>query len=372
MKRLLGLAAVLVGVAVVVGCGSGGSADRGGVSAQATGTHLALPPAGKMYHSVYPGGKTGEEVIAQADLVSYQAAVGQQAAWVSCTNDWYYSTAFPVATCTWVRNLGSVPYIRLALRSTWNLPEPVYTLAALAAGKFDAGLKSWALAAKAFGTPVIVEYGTEVNGDWEPWNGQYAGAGTLVGTPAKAEGPAEFVAAYRHIVTVMRAAGATNLTWVFHASWDDYPNVAWNHFENYYPGSDVVDWVGISAYGYLTPQDNYPKASIALQAELDAAYPRMVKLAPGKPIMLLEFGCTGGDALQAPQTWAQAALNTLFSNRYPLIRGFAWWNEDYANDSNPAHNTIMRVQELPALATVFKTTLAAHAAQIQTRPVLGP
>jgi hypothetical protein len=70
--------------------------------------------------------------------------------------------------------------------------------------------------------------------------------------------------------------------------------------------------------------------------------------------------------------WAQAALDNLFANRWPRVRGFSWWNEYWQNDDNPAHDTTMRVQDIPALAAVFHDTLAAHQAQLQTRPVYAP
>jgi hypothetical protein len=86
--------------------------------------------------------------------------------------------------------------------------EPLFTVPAIAEGKFDDDLRAWARAAKAFGTPLIVEWGTECNGDWFPWNGKYwAGAGPNgSGDPTKGEGAQRFVGAYRHIVTVMREA----------------------------------------------------------------------------------------------------------------------------------------------------------------------
>ena len=383
----------LFGVALLAGfpCLSGCS-GASHASLAPTGSRIALPPAGKLYHGVYPGGKTGEEDdITATDVRSYQDTVGQKVAWVYFSDNWYRSRAFPLATCTWIRKLGSVPFVRLMLRSSPDeisaaghhaapkaqggprpaATETVFTLQAIIDGDFDADLTAWAQGAKAFGTPMIVEYGTEVNGAWFPWNGKYAGAGTLngFGDPTKPDGPERFVAAYRHIVNLMRNAGASNLTWVFHVNWDDTPEAAWNRFTQYYPGGDVVDWLGISGYGYLTSQDDYPPES--LRMEMDSAYEELTALAPGKPIMLLEFGCTAGNPQTAPEDWAQAALDDLFANRWPRVRGFSWWNEHWENDDDPADDTTMRVQDTPALAQVFSDTLAAHAAKLQTRPVYG-
>jgi len=61
----------------------------------------------------------------------------------------------------------------------------------------------------------LIEWGTEPNGEWFSWNGKWnGGAG---------EGPARYVAAYRHIVDLMRADRADNLQWVWHVNWLDEP-----------------------------------------------------------------------------------------------------------------------------------------------------
>ena len=123
--------------------------------------------------------------------------------------------------------------------------EKLFSLQNISAGRFDADLKRWAESARAFGQPILIEWGTEPNGEWFAWNGKWHGHKV---------GPPQYVAAYRHIVEVMRAAGADNLQWVWHANWDDVPATDWNRMENYFPGADYCDWVAVSAYGALTPR----------------------------------------------------------------------------------------------------------------------
>ena len=106
---------------------------------------------------------------------------------------------------------------------------------------------------------------------------------------ARAKGPARYVAAYRHIVDLMRAEGADNLQWVWHVNWLDEPEAKWNRFENYYPGDDYCDWVALSAYGPLTPRA--VDGTESFRFKMQTAYPRLTKLAPGKPIVIAEFGC---------------------------------------------------------------------------------
>ena len=76
------------------------------------------------------------------------------------------------------------------------------SLAAIASGRYDAYLRSYASAVKAFGARVILSFGHEMNGYWYSWGYQHTS-------------PAVFVAAWRHIVTVFRQQGAGNVTWLW-------------------------------------------------------------------------------------------------------------------------------------------------------------
>ena len=345
-----------------------------GLSHTAVADRVGAPPAGKLYHGVYPGGVTGEEDdITPADVDAYESTVGKPVVWVYFSNNWYRSRAFPLSTATWIRDRGAVPFIRLMLRSSANerrvSRERTFKLRNIIAGTLDADLQAWALAARDFGSPLLVEYGTECNGSWFPWNARWNGgrAKRGFGDRTKFDGPERFVAAFRHIVSVMRAAGATNITWVFHVNWDDGPPRPWNRLEEYYPGDDVVDWVAISAYGPQTPMDRW----LDLFAdEVDSAYPRLQSVAPTKPVIIAEFGVTAGSPLTTPEAWAGPALDNLLAlTRWPAIIGFSWWNERWQNDNNPAHDTTMRVQDIPALAQTFQTKLQAASDHLQLTPV---
>jgi hypothetical protein len=335
------------------------------------GRSIAVPPVGQFYHSVFPGGTSGaEDDITPQQVQSYEQSVGAPVAWVYFSDNWYQGRAFPEQTAEWIRSSGSVPFIRLMLRSQpKGSAESTFTLDAIIAGQFDQDLTNWAQQAKAFGSPLIVEWGTECNGDWFSWNGAHNGAGdtTGFGDPAKADGPERFVAAYRHIVNTMRAAGADNIAWVFHVNTPDWPDdAAWNHLENYYPGDDVVDWVAVSDYGTQRPTN---PVSATFRDRMDAVYPRLTALAPGKPIMIAEFGCAANTNATPPDQWAQGALDDLFAQRWPQVRALSWWDENWHNDDNPDHNTTMKVDSIPALADVFRSEFASHGTQLVTRPV---
>ena len=170
----------------------------------------------------------------------------------------------------------------------------------------------------------------------------------------------------------IRSAGANNITWVFHLDVSQSPEADWNRFENYYPGSDYVQWIAVSCYGAQKPTDDEDEGA-SFREKFDPVYPRIVKLAPDKPVMVAEFGSTTGNPHVRAEDWAGAALKDILSGRWPNVRGFSWWNERWDNDGTPAHNTTMRVQDNPALGHVFRDILKQHAsglAAIEAKPAV--
>jgi hypothetical protein len=328
---------------------------------------LDVPPPGKLYQGLYfdepaKGRDPTEHDIKPADVARFEEAIGKKTAWVFFSDNWFEDRQFPIATCTWIRDLGKVPYVRLMLRSdTEQLhAEKLFTLANIVSGKFDDDLRAWARNAKVFGSPILVEWGTEPNGNWFSWNGKWnGGAG---------EGPARYIAAYRHIVDLMRAEGADNLQWIWHVNWLDEPEKKWNGFENYYPGDAYCDWIAISAYGPLTPRAK--DGTEELRFKLKSAYPRVTKLAPGKPIIIAEFGCALNHRSVDATEWAKSALDDLFSGRWPAVIGFCWWNESWENDDTRSHNTDMNILHDRGLTNVYRSELARHSEKLQETPVI--
>ena len=330
---------------------------------------VALPPLGKLYQGLYfdepaAGRDPTEHDVSAADVARFEQALGTKTVWVFFSNNWSESREFPATTCDWIRGLGKVPYVRLMLRSDLEQShaEKTFSLANVVARKFDDDLKAWAREAKAFGSPILIEWGTEPNGKWFSWNGKWnGGAG---------DGPRRYVEAYRHIVDLMRGEGADNLQWIWHVNWFDEPEARWNRFENYYPGVDYCDWVALSAYGPLTPRA--VDGTESFRFKMRAAYPRLAKVAAGKPIVIAEFGCAFHHRKVEASEWAKSALEELFSGRWPAVIGFCWWNESWENDDIRKHNTDMNILHDAGLTKVFREQLAKHADSLQETPIVLP
>jgi hypothetical protein len=319
---------------------------------------LTAPEAGLVYHGVLPQGTTEPDSdISPASLDAYVRAVGRRVAYVYFSTDWFRSRAFPTRTATWVRDRTAIPFIRLMMRSQPQplVTDPNFTLARIIAGEFDPDLSAWADAAKSFATPVVVEYGTEVNGDWNPWSAPYNGGLDV--------GPEQFKRAYRHIVALMRARGALNITWALHYNAQNYPEDARNVPAAYYPGDDVVDWVGISAYGSERSNDDRCPSFRSL---VDDMVPQLRAATAIKPLFIFEFGITNNNPRCPAGPWVRAAFADLLGGRWPDVRGFAWWYERWNNDG--AAGSDMLVEDDPAVLAAFRDALtsAGESAVIDT------
>jgi len=172
------------------------------------------------------------------------------------------------------------------------------SLAAIASGRYDVYLRSYASAVKAFGSQVILSFGHEMNGSWYPWGYQHTS-------------PADFVAAWRHVVTVFRAAGARNVTWLWTVNVGlcrchiDPPAVWW-------PGNSYVNWVGIDGY-YYQPSWKF--------AALFGSTIKAVRALTLDPILISETA--------APAAWQTAKIADLFAGirAYGLL-GFVWFDHN--------------------------------------------
>jgi hypothetical protein len=108
------------------------------------------------------------------------------------------------------------------------------SMESIAKGQSDSYLRSYADQVKHYRYPVIMGFAPEMNGNWYSW-----GLGHTQ--------PAQYVAAWRHVVDVFRAQGVTNVTWLWAVAetTPSQPDVsAW------WPGNNYVTWAGVDGYFY--------------------------------------------------------------------------------------------------------------------------
>jgi hypothetical protein len=248
------------------------------------------PSANGCYIGCYPGWGVYEDAVTTQGLEDFEELVGKSVAYSPFSAYWGRNVASRVPLDT-IDAYGAIAELRLM---PWGDPyepgpQPAYALERILAGDFDEYLSRWADAVRAFGKPMFATFGVEMNGDWFPWSGVYNGAETTTGysDPNKPDGPERYVDTFHHIVDLFRERGVTNVTWVWQVNNESFPDEEWNRAFAYYPGDDYVDWVGVSAYGALTNDDEWR----AFDDVFGSVYDDLTVSYPGKPLMLAEWGC---------------------------------------------------------------------------------
>jgi len=215
-----------------------------------------------------------------------------------------------------IAQLGSVPVVTWEPWVTDFDPElrthlpprdrrELASLAAIARGDYDFHIVKWAEGAAAYGKPFFLRFAHEMNDPyrypWGPQNGNRA---------------QDFIAAWRHVHLLFEKKGAANVLWI----WSPHPSMPW--LEAYYPGDDVVDWVGLGLLNYGTVASWSRWWNV--DDMLSRAYPVLSSF--GKPLMITEFGTLerGGD----PAAWYAGAREAL-TTRYRAVRSIVLYNQTH-------------------------------------------
>jgi hypothetical protein len=305
-------------------------------AAALAGGKLAVPAQGAYIGAFVDFGDTEDNVTLGA-VERFEKLVGKRLAIVASSSYWAAQT-FPAANLELIARHGSIP---LVFWSPWDEPfeqlkgPDKFSLDAILAGKWDAYIDKWAAGAKAFGGPLLVSFCNEMNGDWFPWSGTYYGREKPL-PGGKFQGPETFKRAWRYVVDRVRAHGGTNVLWVFHINNYSDPQEKWNRIENYYPGSQYVDWLGLSIYG---KQERFQDHWVDIDEDLlEEPYEFLGAVDPTKPIMVAEFGVGEFPDMGSKAKWIQHAFAMMSSPQYSRIKAAVYWNERWQNADDTYSN----------------------------------
>jgi hypothetical protein len=240
----------------------------------------------------------------EVDLV--QSTVRRKANVVGYFGAWTEDFRADAVKQVWLR--GQIPLLTWEPQSqvgTVATDQPDYALPRILDGTHDDYIRRYAQAITATGLPLIVRFAHEMNGNWYPWSEGVNG-----------NGEGDYVKAWRHVHAIFEAEGANR-----HVVWLWAPNRI-NQIrqrpapEAFYPGDDVVDWIGMS--GYYRPYDD--------EANFENTYGQTLPLlrdaADDKPIFLAEIGAT--EENNHKQYWIADLFRGMVDN--PDIVGFAWFS----------------------------------------------
>ena len=292
-----------------------------GYSGEEQNSRIVLMPAEHgVYHGAFPDFGPEEDIVSAKRIRDFKTLVDKDIVWAYFSNNWFDGIHFPKNAVEIISQEGNVPFIRMMPRSDWyeSSPEPIYALERIENGYFDEELRQWFKDAKTATVPLLVEFGTEVNGDWFSWNAKWNGEKT---------GAEQFKKAYRHIIDISREEGAYNITWFFHVDAQGEPEkAAWNAMTAYYPGDDYIDWLGISVYGAQEPGDDWQ----SFIEVFDSAYDEFSSISATKPLAILEFGV---NEHTQKAVWISEALQAINGGRYPRIKAVSYWHSNWQNDN---------------------------------------
>lgn len=211
-----------------------------------------------------------------------------------------------------VRAHQAIPFVQL-------LPLHV-TMASIAGGKSDAFLRSFAARVRGFGSQVIISFAPEMNGSWYAWGYGH--------TP-----PSGYVAAWRHIVSFFRSAGASNVTWLWTVNTERAKGPA---ISQWWPGDSYVSWVGIDGY-YYYPADTF---GIVFARTITA-----IRKLTAKPVLLSETA-VGPNPRQAAQV--QGIFQGVRSNH---LIGMVWFD---MKQNDPPYRQDWRLEDSPVGSAAFR------------------
>jgi hypothetical protein len=248
---------------------------------------------------------------------------------------WYedFGQAPPIAKLDAAAARGATPLV------TWEpwawgggVTQPAYSSDRIAAGAYDAYLTSWGQGLAAWGKPVLLRYGHEMNGPWYPWSDGVNGNGT-----------GDYVTAWRHVHDVVARAGASNVQWVWSPN---IPDASMPAISTLYPGASYVDVVALDGYNWGTtqPWSWWTEPSALFGPGLD----QLRTIAPGKPILIAETASAEAGGSKA--AWIKDLLSYL--SLQEDVKGFVWFNFNKEVD--------WRVDSSASAATAFREALAAR------------
>ncbi|MGD9569354.1 MAG: glycoside hydrolase family 26 protein [Sedimentibacter sp.] len=190
-------------------------------------------------------------------------------------------------------------------------------------GKYDDYLAHLAQSFNEYDYPVLFRLNNEMNGEWVWYSSHNVGKDTDL-----------FIECWRYIYNKFKEYGVDNLIFVWNPNEKSFPNFAYNHYLNYYPGNEYVDVVGLTSYN----TGNYYKGEVwrSFSEAYDHFYYDYAEHF-NHPMMITEYSSAslGGNKAE----WFDDMFKKI--SNYDKIKLAVLWNgQDY--DTSKTEKTISR------------------------------
>ena len=206
----------------------------------------------------------------------------------------------------------------------------------IAAGSADSAITSVATSIKAYPYKIFLTISHEPENEFKT-------------TASSGMTPADYVDMYRHVVTKLRSLGVNNAVFV----WNVMGYAGWaSVLPSFYPGHSYVDWIGYDPYAHDKQKDMAQLVERPNNKGWPGFYTWATRMAPGKPIMLCEWGVDVPNHTNPAGVLENGA--SILQSRFPMLKALVYWNSSY--------NTQARLDQTSAKGIAFGKAYAKFAA----------
>lgn len=326
---------------------------------------LAAVSAASASASIQLGAYVRDASGSPQKLDEYSNLVGREPSVVM----WYRSLMDPLMYSSEVSTLSgrsTTPLVSLEPVDSSGKDLP---LSEVAAGAYDSYIRKQAQTAKAWGRRIVIRFAYEMNLGPRadiPWGG------TL--EPTAGNTSTDFIAAWRHVVSIYRSEGASNAEFVWAPNVDD----GGIPFTAYFPGDEWVDAVGLDGYNWGSTAEASGHKWLSFGDTFGPSYAILAKLS-SKPVMITETASAeaGGDKAE----WIRKAFLSELPQKFPRINTVVWfdvaketdWRVDSSRSSLEAFREVVAsslyggpnpwtppVEEAPVLVEEVQVTKKIH------------
>ena len=188
-------------------------------------------------------------------------------------------------------------------------------------GKTDSYVREFAKGVKSFGDEIWMRPLHEANGDWYDWG---------VGKPGAGNTDANVAEAFRHIVSIFREEGVTNVKWVWTTNASNQGSGT--TLTGNYPGDEYVDYISIDGYNWGTSQ-SWSKWQSFSQV-FKKAYDALANI--NKPLFIAEISSSEKGGSKAE--WITDMFEQ-FQTTFSRVFAVMWFSQSKENEGDWALNT---------------------------------
>ena len=266
-------------------------------------SHLLIPSCGAWF------GASTAPIVGELDGAGYARGLAEYEAVAQNTPDilHFYKNAAQTFPTSQEKAMSERPgKQRSLLFYNWK-PDPRMSWRDIANGGADDNIEVVARGLKAYKHKVFLAVWHEPENDLNAANGRSA---------------TDYAAMFRRVVTRLRAAGVTNAVFVMNYM-GFYGHAA--HVDAMYPGDDVVDWFAYDPYGFDEFR-NFGDFVDTKNRSWPGFYSWATAKAPGKPIMMAEWGWDLRETVNAPAILDGAV--PILQSRFPMLKALVYWHDD--------------------------------------------